>query len=193
MSKCKGWTLFPFFKSYTRKKGLDILVKAYQDVFEDCKNIPKLVIAGPGVDTPFGQQIQQLIVNAKLQSQVLFTGMLTGLAKWGAFYNCEAFILVSHQENFGIAVVEALACSKPVLISYQINIWREINEAGGGMVATDNIQGANDLLVHWVGMKEREKLEMGIKARTCYDANFAILPVAGKLLKALHSEQSAQT
>ena len=41
---------------------------------------------------------------------VTFTGMLTGKPKWGAFAAAEAFILPSHQENFGIAVVEALAC-----------------------------------------------------------------------------------
>ena len=43
--------------------------------------------------------------------------MLSGNPKWGAFAAAEAFILPSHQENFGIAVVEALACGIPVLIS----------------------------------------------------------------------------
>ncbi len=59
--------------------------------------------------------------------------MLTGDLKWGAFRAAEAFVLPSHQENFGIAVVEALACGKPVLISDKVNIWREIVEDGAGL------------------------------------------------------------
>ena len=41
-------------------------------------------------------------------------GMLQGEAKWSAFRAAEVFCLPSHQENFGIVVVEALACGKPV-------------------------------------------------------------------------------
>jgi glycosyltransferase involved in cell wall biosynthesis len=73
-------------------------------------------------------------------------GMLAGDSKWGALYGCEAFVLPSHQENFGIAVVEALACGKPVLISDQVNIWREIVEDGAGLVEEDTEEGVEKLL-----------------------------------------------
>jgi glycosyltransferase involved in cell wall biosynthesis len=72
--------------------------------------------------------------------------MLEGDAKWGAFYCCEAFVLPSHQENFGIAVVEALACDKPVLISSKVNIWREISEDNAGIVEEDTLEGVRRLL-----------------------------------------------
>ena len=51
------------------------------------------------------------------EHRVHWTGMLEGDLKWGAFHAAEAFVLGSHQENFGVAVVEALACGVPVLIS----------------------------------------------------------------------------
>ena len=73
-------------------------------------------------------------------------GMLEGDAKWGAFYGCEAFVLPSHQENFGISVVEALACDKPVLISNKVNIWREIAQDGAGLVEADSVDGTARLL-----------------------------------------------
>ena len=50
--------------------------------------------------------------------------MLSGDLKWGAFHATEAFLLPSHQENFGFVVAEALACEVPVLISNKVNIWQ---------------------------------------------------------------------
>ena len=63
--------------------------------------------------------------------------MLTGDAKWGAFFASEAFILPSHQENFGIAVAEALGCGKPVLLADKVNIAEEIAEDGAGLMELD--------------------------------------------------------
>ena len=88
---------------------------------------------------------------------VFWPGMLGGDAKWGAIYHSEALVLFSHQENFGIAVVEALACEKPVLISNQINIWREIESDGAGLVGDDTPEGAENVLRRWAGLSIEEQ------------------------------------
>ena len=111
--------------------------------------------------------------------------MLTGVAKWGAFYGCDSFVLLSHQENFGIAVVEALACRKPVLISNQVNIWREIEHAGGGMVAADTIQGARSLLARWQSIGNAGKTQFQKQARTAFEQEFAVEPAALRFLQAV--------
>ena len=67
--------------------------------------------------------------------------MLKGDLKWGAFYAAEAFVLPSHQENFGVAVVEALACELPVLISDKVNIWPDIAHDEAGIVNADTAEG----------------------------------------------------
>jgi glycosyltransferase involved in cell wall biosynthesis len=72
--------------------------------------------------------------------------MLLGELKWGALYSAEALVLPSHQENFGIVVVESIACGVPVLISNKVNIWREIAADGAGLVANDNLSGTIELL-----------------------------------------------
>ena len=112
------------------KKGIDVLIDAYIKVAQENTNVPDLVIAGP-IDTAYAEE---MVIKAKSNPKIHFSGMITSDSKWGAFYGCEAYVLPSHQENFGIAIVEAMACSKPVLISKNINIWREIDLGNGGWI-----------------------------------------------------------
>lgn len=93
----------------------------------------ELVIAGPdqvGLQTKLQRQAEQLGVAARVH----WPGLLTGDPKWGALRNCEAFVLPSRQENFGVVVAEALGCGRSVLISDQVNIWPEIEQERVGLV-----------------------------------------------------------
>ena len=168
------------------KKGVDILIKAYENLsvkLSDISLVPKLVIAGPGLDTPYGQEIQHKVsVSNAIKNSVYFTGMLEGPAKWGAFYNSSFFILPSHQENFGIAVIEAMACGKPVIITNQINIWREIKEGDGGFVSEDTQTGIEHLMEKCFSLNDEEIKIRGLKARILFRNEFSILPAAKKLL-----------
>jgi glycosyltransferase involved in cell wall biosynthesis len=128
---------------------------------------------------------KQVAADEHLRGRVLFPGMLSGDSKWGAFYGAEAFILPSHQENFGIAVVEALACGKPTLISNQVNIWREIETAGGGLVADDTPAGTHMLLATWQATAPHQKAAMSMQAQEVFKAKFATRPAALRLLQAL--------
>ena len=71
--------------------------------------------------------------------------------KWGALRAAEVFVLPSHQENFGIAVAEALAAGTPALISNKVNIWREIESDGAGIAADDTLEGTCKLLQSYIG------------------------------------------
>jgi glycosyltransferase involved in cell wall biosynthesis len=189
-----------FISRIHEKKGVDLLIQAYSEVYAKWQSVEKtnnneedtiflkLVIAGPGLDTHYGQQIQKMVTdNHSLKNLIYFTGMLTGDAKWGAFYGSEAFVLPSHQENFGIAVVEALACSKPVLISNQVNIWREIQNANGGLVADDTLEGTKKILQNWKELSLIKRSDMGKQAQYCYQKNFSIQAAATKMLAAISS------
>ncbi len=168
------------------KKGVDLLVDAYQNLAAKGVNLPSLVIAGPGLDTPYGYQMQKTISNSSaLRAKIFFTGMIERESKWGAFNACDAFVLPSHQENFGIAVVEAMACGKPVLISNQINIAEEIQKDEAGLVEDDTVKGVENLLLNWTKMEPEEKLQMGNMARASYIKNFTITAAAKKLFHAI--------
>ena len=184
-----------FLSRIHEKKGVDILINAYGTWRKDllAKSapnkqhiIPKLVIAGPGIDSAYGKSITRLINSEKaLMDSVLFPGMLINDSKWGAFYSCDAFILPSHQENFGIAVVEAMACGKPTLISDQVNIWREIDKENAGIVYPDTPEGTLKMILKWAKMSGDERLRMGENAKTAYKNYFTVENTSERLLNAL--------
>jgi len=181
-----------FLSRIHEKKGVDMLVESYRElVGQLLKNdpqveVPRLLIAGPGLETLYGRQILKQVDSAPgLKDYIIFPGMLSGDMKWGAYYGAEAFILPSHQENFGIAVVEALACSKPVLISNQVNIYREISGGRAAIVADDTPQGTYKLLEYWNGMSTEAKEKMKKNARCVYETHFAVEPAMQRMIDAL--------
>jgi len=176
----RGYPYLLFLSRIHEKKGVDLLIHGYAKTFN--ANSPKLVIAGPGLDTPYGKSIRDLVSKYGLNGSVFFPGMLSGDRKWGAFYKCDAFILPSHQENFGIAVVEALACHKPVLISNQVNIWKEIIAEGAGIVADNTQAGAQSLIEKWIDMTPSERLAIVGRTRPAFEKLYAIDPAAERLL-----------
>jgi glycosyltransferase involved in cell wall biosynthesis len=188
-----------FLGRIDEKKGIDLLLNAYLKILAEPEismkeaKLPYLLIAGPGQETPYGTRMQQLVQsNPSLQPYVYFTGMLTGNAKWGAFYACEGFVLSSHQENFGIAVVESLACSRPVLISNQVNIWKEIEQSGAGKIATDTIEGTASLISYWMSLSADQKEQLFINARAAFVNHFSISSAAHKTMKAISGKEQLQ-
>jgi glycosyltransferase involved in cell wall biosynthesis len=160
------------------KKGVDLLASAYLQILKTEKpetDFPDLVIAGPGWDSEFGRRVAAAVGS---HPKIHKVDMLQGEAKWGALYGCGAFVLPSHQENFGIAVVEALACNKPVLISKQINIWREILEDGAGFAATDDEQGVVQM---FQALQDWPTERSGTVFRDCYVKRFGIDSAARKM------------
>jgi len=175
-----------FLSRINIKKGVDLLVEAYAKILasSDIHTIPDLVIAGPGIDSEFGAKILNRVKSDdKLNRKIHFPGMLTGDAKWGAFYGCEAFILPSHQENFGVAVVEALACKKVVLITNKINIHKEIENDKAGMVESDDEIGIYSLLDKWLKLDDKEKNKMSENTFDCFQKHFTIKNAALQLKK----------
>ncbi|WP_257668490.1 glycosyltransferase [Parapedobacter tibetensis] len=179
----QGKPFMLFLSRIHEKKGVDLLIKAYRELKKTTtQELPLLVVAGPGLETEFGQVVKQM---AAEDTDIVFTGMLTGAVKWGAFRSCEAFVLPSHQENFGIAVVEALACGKPVLISKQVNIWKEIAQEGGGIVEEDSPNGVLRLFTAWSALRIEERTLMGERAKATYQKYFTTEQAAKRMADVL--------
>ncbi|WP_191967965.1 glycosyltransferase [Rhizosphaericola mali] len=156
------------------KKGIDLLLQAYKKLSQNNSNLPKLVVAGP-IESSYAQDLIQTYGGEK---NILFTGMLLGNAKWGAIYAAAVFILPSHQENFGIAVVEAMACAIPVAITNQVNIYPEIEKANAGFIFNDNEAGLELVLNKLINVSQEELTTIGNNALQCYDDLYTPLDAA---------------
>ena len=145
-----------------------------------------LVIAGPD-QVGWQQALNHNATQLGMASRITWTGMISGAVKWGALRAAEVFVLPSHQENFGIAVAEALAAGTPALISNKVNIWREIESDGAGIVADDTLEGACKLLQSYTEMQEKHKVAMRHAARRCFEQRFEITKAAETLRSVLAS------
>ena len=142
------------------------------------------MLAGPD-QTGWASNLRAQIARLHLSVPIVFTGMLEGAMKAGAFEAADAFILPSHQENFGLSVVEALAAGVPVLISNCVNIWREIDADGAGYVESDDLAGTARLIERWVRTAPEVRNAMRENAHNCFARRFEIHRAAESLLRVL--------
>ncbi|EIG58456.1 glycosyltransferase [Bradyrhizobium sp. WSM1253] len=165
------------------KKGCDLLIDAFSEVASSAPELD-LVIAGPG-DPGLIERLKRRANELGIGDRIHWPGMLVGDEKWGAFRSCEAFVLPSHQENFGIVVAEALACGRPVLITNKVNIWREILAGKAGLVDNDDSDGVRSLLKRFISMSPEEKESLSTSARRTFLADFDISKNAIRLAEVL--------
>ena len=121
-----------FFGRVNFKKGLDILAKAFGAVARRRPDV-HLVIAGPD-NEGWGARVRTWLSEEGVLNRTTFTGMLLGPDKLAVLRDASLFVLPSYSENFGLAVIEAMAAGLPVIISDQVNIWREVETGRAGRV-----------------------------------------------------------
>jgi glycosyltransferase involved in cell wall biosynthesis len=178
----RGERFFLFLGRLHEKKGCDLLIEAFGRLRNSAERI-HLVMAGPCAHPDYLRHLQQMAASS--DGLISFPGMLTGDVKWGALSAAEAFVLPSHQENFGIAVAEALACGTPVLISNKVNIWREIEADGAGYVENDDLAGTTSLLQRWLATAPDARATMRHNARKSFASRFEIERATDSLLAAI--------
>ncbi len=178
--------LFLFLGRIHEKKGCDLLLSAWKEVQKASPEPLHLVMGGPAEDR-YGLAMKKLATDLGLDQSISWLGMISGDLKWGCLRSAEVFVLPSHQENFGISVVEALACGIPVLISNKVNIWREIEKAQAGLVDDDDREGIFRLLKNWLELGPEKHSPHHTQAIQCFDAHFNIATTAQRLAAFLNN------
>ncbi len=127
--------------------------------------------------------MQAELARLGIAGSVYWAGFLHGEKKWAALCDAEIFVLPSYSENFGIAVLEALAAGTPVVISDQVGVQCEIARAEAGLVApceVATIAAAISKLLDTPSLCER----IGGNAQRLAREKFSAEAVSRKLIQA---------
>lgn len=115
------------------KKRLDLLIKSLSHNKEIY-----LVIVGPD-NSSLARKYKQLSRELKVDSREIWTGYKSGKDLVELYSAADVFALLSEDENFGMAVVEALACGTPILVSPYVGVWHDVKDANVGMAVNPNL------------------------------------------------------
>jgi glycosyltransferase involved in cell wall biosynthesis len=171
-----------FLSRIDPKKNVDGLIRALRVLRAKEINVT-LSIAGDG-EPKYVATLQSLTRDLALTDCVNWLGHLDGEQKYHAMSTASAFVLPSHSENFGIAVVEALAAGLPCLVSREVGIADEVEQAGAGVLSgttpVEIAAGIEQLLTN-----RRVTNVMSTAARTLAHNKFSI-DTMGARLEALY-------
>ena len=183
----RGKRIVLFLSRLHEKKGLDILTASFARIaarFPDAH----LVLAGP--DDGMGAKVDAWLRNACVADKATRTGMIDGEEKAAALAAASVFVLPSYSENFGIAVLEAMAAGVPVAISDQVNLWREVQRGDAGLVSPCDTEAFTGLLERLLGDPAAAR-RMGEAGRILAREKFTWPRIASEL-EALYADVAAR-
>jgi glycosyltransferase involved in cell wall biosynthesis len=160
------------------QKGPDLLIRAWSRI---AKRFPDahLVLAGPD-EANTQAALVQLAEHLGNADRITFAGMLQGGVKWGAFAAAEVFVLPSHFEGFSVATLEAMACSRPVILTRQCN-FPEVAQHQAGLVIEPDERQLERSLIDMLTLTARDRAAMGARGRELVRSQYSLTSVASSM------------
>jgi glycosyltransferase involved in cell wall biosynthesis len=174
-----GHRFILFLSRLHYKKGLDYLADAFARLCQTDRET-HLVVAGP--DGGAGGDFERRVSLSGLTDRVHLVGPLYGEAKLAALVDAACFCLPSRQEGFSLAVLEALACRLPVVLSRDCH-FPEVAAAGAGEVVGLEARAVADALGR-VLRDDRARRRMGAAGRDLVESRFTWPRVAQSCMAA---------
>ena len=144
------------------KKGLELLIDTAQQL-RDAGTVLKIIIAGTG-EQSYEQKLKQLVVAKNLSEHISFLGFVTGREKISLYQAADVFVLPTSQENWGFVLIEALACSTPLITTKGVDIWPELVSSGGAVIAETTVNAMTEAITDLLQDDSKRTL-MGAKGR----------------------------
>jgi glycosyltransferase involved in cell wall biosynthesis len=176
--------LILFMSRLDEKKGLDLLIQAFARVrlrFPECR----LVVAGSGEES-VAKSLRLLAEREQVADAIDWVGFVSGAAKQQLLARASVFALPSYSENFGVAVVEAMAAGLPVVISDQIGIHPAITQGGAGLVTPCSVEPLAGALLKMLADPAAARV-MGEHGHRVALSQFSIPVVSQKLVSLYQS------
>ena len=163
------------------KKQPDLLIDAFVKIAGDFERA-HLVLAGPG-DESYLASLRERARSRGIEGRTTFTGQLVGAAVTEAYRAAEVFALPSLQENFGIAIVEAMGAGCPVIIGDRLDLAGEVAVAQAGLVRPATAQDFADALRTLLSDTVLAK-RMGANGHALVLQNYTWGPIAERVIDA---------
>jgi glycosyltransferase involved in cell wall biosynthesis len=167
------------------QKGCDTLIEAFARVAAKHSDL-HLLIVGPD-EIGWKAELARKAESLGATRQITWSVPVYGDNKWAFFRKADAYILPTNFENFGISIVEALACGLPVLISNKAAVWREIERAQAGFVSENTVPGTVEILEKWTAAPVEQRDRMRANAVQCFRENYDIDVVATRLMRVVET------
>ncbi|TDN98223.1 glycosyltransferase [Sunxiuqinia elliptica] len=162
------------------KKGIEILIEAWQQLNETLKQGWLIEIAGNG-DYKYISSLNHLIQERGLHKEIKIIGPQFGTAKLETYSRADLFVLPTYSENFGIVVAEALACGVPV-ITTKGTPWEELNNYNAGKWIDIGVEPLKETLNKFLALSDEDRSIMGKNGRKLIEQNYSIEQVASKMI-----------
>lgn len=166
-----GRDIILFLSRFDRKKGLELLLPAYARVRQ---RIPgaALVLAGSG-DPELVGELKTQAHTLGIADEIIWAGFLQNEAKLAAFADAAVFVLPSWSENFGVAVIEAMAAACPVIVSDHVAVHTDIAEAKAGYVVPCEVEALADALCRLLLEDRRSRAIMGSNGKCLTQTHYS--------------------
>jgi glycosyltransferase involved in cell wall biosynthesis len=161
------------------KKGLDLLLPAFQKVHQQLPNAI-LILAGP--DDGYQAETEEFIQKNQLGDRIKLVGMLTDTIKKEALSDADLFVLPSYSEGFSIAVLEAMTSGVPALVSDRVGFGDYIARHQAAYLTPLTSDGVADGLLK-ILQDNAYADDLAKRAHKMVSENFDIRVVASQLLE----------
>jgi glycosyltransferase involved in cell wall biosynthesis len=168
-----------------KKKGIDILILAFK---KSLIKFPHSILLIAGDDFGEKAKLETLLAGLKLEEKIFFIGHLKDQDRIDFFANADAFVLPSHNENFGLVFAEAMAAGTPVIAS-KGTPWEEVEQLQIGRWVNNDPDTTAEAITDILG---RDYQLMGEKSRQFIAANYAWESI-GKKFEALFNNMLAHS
>lgn len=135
-----------FMSRIEPKKGLNLLIPALEKLLIKNINFHFILAGNNPQDAEYEKKIRHKIEQSSIAKCTTIKGFISGDLKAKLLQESDIFVLPSYYENFGIAVAEAMVSGLPVVISNQVYIWKEIEQAKAGWVANCDVESLAGVL-----------------------------------------------
>ena len=186
-SKNSFFKLYPNLKNkkfliylgrFHKKKGCDTLIYSFKKIINQNYKINILMV---GPNNSYKKKMKKLCQELKIEDYVYWSDTLVGKEKFGAIHASVGMVLASNGENFGISLVEALSCSKPVITTNKVNIYKSILKYKAGFISKNNSSDFSKALKKFCKLNKNSKNRMSENSFRCFNDNFNLSKIDNKL------------